>query len=326
MACYHPMLAGRMPGRTQTGKSPMKFLGKARSWSGRRAPLGAMMLPCRQCIGCRLERSRQWATRLILERKFHEKACFLTLTYDDKHIPNNGSLNPSHLTSFFKALRARNSYYGKKKIKYFACGEYGDKSQRPHYHVALFGQCDVAGDDADRVEEEPSRSGERQYSHSDFTAVWKHGRHRFSELSFESAAYIARYILKKVAGDSKAAHDPNRRCFCVSCVDEHYRGRVKEFQRGSNGLAKAHFDSWCGDIYPSDRTVIPMRGSFLPPPYFDRCLEKRDPRLYEYVKAARQEAHKDLTSDEWFKGVERSLREEEVKTLVAKATLIRGGV
>lgn len=310
MPCYSRMVASYMPGFTKTGKRPVRFLGKASTWHGP-APVNGMQMPCRQCVGCRLERSRQWATRLLHEAKFHENACFLTLTYDDEHIPKNGSLIRSHFTTFMRDLRARCDYYGKGKVKAFGIGEYGDRSGRPHYHAALYGPFGVTGDDAGRSEEEPSRSGARQFSHVDLSAVWSYGLHRFSELSFESAAYVARYLLKKVTG---------------VFAETHYGDRIPEFQAPSKGLGKAHFEAWGGDVYPSDQVVLPGRGSFLPPPYYDRLLEKADPVLFEKVKKRRAEAHEKMTSSEWFAGVERQIREGSVKRLVVDATLKREGV
>jgi len=297
-----------MPGRTRNGKTPLKFMGKASSWSGP-APLGAKLLPCRQCIGCRLEKSRDWATRLLLESQQHDKSCFLTLTYDDNHVPDNGTLVPSHLTTFFRDLRSRLNYYGKEKIKYFACGEYGDQTSRPHYHLALFGPFDTQSVDPDRSETEPARSGERQFTHSDISSVWGHGLHRYSELTFESAAYVARYVLKKITGASSEAH---------------YSGRAPEFQRSSNGLGRSHFERWSEDIYPEDHVVLPGRGAFMPPPYFDRLLEKVDPGLYAKVKKAREDAQEKITPDEWFKGVYQRHLSLEVRKLVTEKTLIRG--
>lgn len=319
MPCYHPQLAVRMPGKTQSGKHPLKFIGKASSYwnSSRRAPTHALLLPCRQCIGCRLEKSRQWATRLLHEIPYHDNACFLTLTYDDKHLPENQSLIKADLQTFFKNLRRRMDYYGKQKIKYFACGEYGDQTGRPHYHAALFGPFGCHTDDDGRELQEPSRSGDLQFTHDDISSVWPYGLHRFSELTFESAAYVARYVLKKVSGNAQEAH---------------YGDRAPEFQTSSNGLGKSHLLGtpqapelgWLRDVYPSDHVVLPGRGEFLPPPYYDRLLEKTDPALYESVKKARAEAHEKMTSSEWFEHVNRRLREGDVKKLVTEQTLIRG--
>ena len=310
MPCFHQQLAVPMPGKTRNGKTPYKFIGKARNHYTRfQSVAGLKFMPCKQCIGCRLENSRQWATRLLHETKFHTKSCFLTLTYDDNHVPIDGSLNKSHLRTFFKDLRSRMSYYGKEKIKFFAVGEYGDQKGRPHYHACLYGPFDVFSDDPERTEEEPSRSGDRQFSHLDISATWPHGRHRFSDLSFESAAYVARYCLKKVSGISKAYH---------------YGDRVPEFQSQSNGLGKGHFEAWQSDIYPADHVVLPGRGAFMPPPYYDRLLEKTDPSLYEKVKKARREAQEQMTKEEFLFHVNERDREGQVRTIVTEQTLIRG--
>lgn len=321
MPCFKPMVASPMPGRLASGKSPIRFLGKASSWHGP-PPVNGYVMPCKQCIGCRLEYSRQWATRLIHETKFWEHSIFLTLTYDDDHLPENRSLNPSHLATFFKDLNARFSYYGKGKFKRFAVGEYGYKDEfskrqkqrdiNPHYHAIVYSESiGITGDDPGRTEEEPSRSGDRQWSHVDFSAVWPYGRHRFSECSFESAAYVARYCLKKVSGVNKEAH---------------YGVRVPEFSRPSKGLGKSHVEAWQGDIYPQDRVCLPDRGDFLPPPYYDRLLEKVDPGLFAKVKSARKEAHEKMTGSQWWEHVERRDREGRVKTLVVDKTLKREGV
>lgn len=323
MPCFSQQLAIPMPGKTKSGKTPYKFIGKANSWWVREhgAPTNALLLPCRSCIGCRLEKSRQWATRLLHETKFHEKACFLTLTYDDEHLPENRSLNPSDFTTFIKDLRARCSYYGKEKLKYFACGEYGceDPSScrnprcsheaRPHYHAILFGPIGTHDHDPERTEEEPARSGDRQWSHAQLDAVWPHGRHRFSEVTFESAAYVARYVLKKVSGITAPAH---------------YGARLPEFQRSSHRLGRGHLEEWANDVYPGDLIALPGRGTFMPPPYYDRILEKCDPDLFQKVKQARKDAHKKMTGSEWLEHVNRRNREGEVRTLVTKTTLIRG--
>jgi len=313
MPCYHPQLAIPVPGKTQNGKQRYRFIGKAASQ--RRFIPDAIILPDKQCIGCRLERSRNWAVRLMHEAKFHENACFLSLTYKDDLLPINGSLNKTHLRTFFKDLRARCSYYGKEKIKYFAVGEYADPKVgsddtigRPHYHAILYGPYGVFNDDPERTEEEPSRSGGRQFSHADISACWPYGLHRFSEVTFESAAYVARYCLKKISGTS---------------APDHYAGRTPEFPSISNGLGKSHVEAWLSDLYPSDLTVLPGRGSFMPPPYYDRVLEKIDPRLYESVKARRKEAHEKMNEKEMYYFLTERDREGKVRQLVTEQTLIR---
>lgn len=91
---------------------------------------------CGRCYYCRIKKSKVWTHRIILEATQHEYSSFVTLTYNDEHIPPGGTLDRRELQLFFKRLRKATA---PQKLRYFAVGEYGDKGQRPHYHVALFG-------------------------------------------------------------------------------------------------------------------------------------------------------------------------------------------
>lgn len=326
MPCYRLQIAFPLPGKTKNGKTAYLFAGSLAAYllngtfKKKRKPLakGFILTPCRQCIGCRLEKSRQWATRLMHETKYHNNACFLTLTYANEFLPENATLNKDHIRVFINDLRSRMNYYGKEKLKYFAVGEYADPNEknptgRPHYHLALFGP--IPGHPgldfrtSELIPDEPSRSGHPQWLHPDISAVWPYGRHTVAELSFESAAYVARYCLKKISGISAPAH---------------YGPRIPEFQRNSNGLGKSHTETWISDVYPGDQVVLPGRGAFQPPPYYDRILEKIDPKLFTQVKQARKEAQEPLTSREDLLEVfNERLREGTVRQLVTDATLIR---
>ena len=123
MACYHPMPAVRLANGDVTFVSRTKVDGHA------------IYLPCGQCVGCRLERSRQWAVRCMHERSMHERACFVTLTYDDEHLPPGKSLNYPDVQKFLRRLRKRVGV----PIRFYLCGEYGDDTDRPRYHICLFG-------------------------------------------------------------------------------------------------------------------------------------------------------------------------------------------
>ena len=91
-------------------------------------------VPCGHCLACRIARTREWTVRLLHESEFWEDTIFVTLTYDDEHLPSDRSLVPRDLTLFFKRLRKD---LGDRKIKYYACGEYGDTFGRPHYHAII---------------------------------------------------------------------------------------------------------------------------------------------------------------------------------------------
>lgn len=145
-----------------------------------------MTVSCGQCIGCRLERSRQWAVRCMHEKQMHDDACFITLTYDDDNLPFGETLVLSDWQKFMKRLVKKNG-----PIRFYHCGEYGDDTNRPHYHAILFG---YRPDDPELF----STSGETKlYASPSLRNTWGMGHCTFGDATFETAAYVARYITKK---------------------------------------------------------------------------------------------------------------------------------
>lgn len=96
---------------------------------------GYAAVPCGVCLHCRIDQARVWKNRLLLEQVCHGDSCFVTLTYDDEHIPDPPHVIKKDLQKFIRRLRNQT----KDKIRYFGVGEYGDKSFRPHYHIVIFG-------------------------------------------------------------------------------------------------------------------------------------------------------------------------------------------
>lgn len=125
------------------------------------------------------------------EQQCHARSCFLTLTYSDEHLPQHGQLIKRDLQLFFKRLR---KVVG--PFRYVACGEYGELRRRPHFHVALFGHDFTA----DRLLVGVGVKGDHLYESPTISPVWPYGLHRIGSLTFESAAYIARYITKRIQG------------------------------------------------------------------------------------------------------------------------------
>jgi len=123
MACHHPFRMWRLDGKLSL--RPPESDDRE-----------AVELPCGGCLGCRMDRARSWAIRCSLELQNHDKACWTTLTYSDDNIPANRSIRRDHLSGYIKRLRARLS---PEKIRFFGCGEYGERGGRPHYHAILFG-------------------------------------------------------------------------------------------------------------------------------------------------------------------------------------------
>lgn len=232
-----------------------------------------LTIPCQRCIGCRLERARQWAMRCVHEAQMHEWSEFVTLTYDDEHIPVDHSLRYSDFQAFMKRLRAR--YSERQRIRFYMCGEYGDLLGRPHYHACLFG---VRFDD--RVLFKRSNSGEAVYTSGILSSLWSHGHCATGDVTFESAAYIARYVLKKQFGD--VANETSHYRFVDDYGEVHYR--EAEFNRMSlkPGIGAKWFEKFKSDVFPSDEVVINGR-AMKPPRYYDKLLARDDPESAEFL-------------------------------------------
>lgn len=220
-------------------------------------------IPCGQCIGCRLERSRQWAVRCIHEASLHEANCFITLTYAPEHLPASGSLVLKDFQDFMKRLRKR---FGS-GIRFFHCGEYGDKFSRPHYHACLFNF-----DFPDRVlfKDGPSKL----FVSESLQALWPFGFSTIGDVTFESAAYVARYVTKKITGISAEAH---------------YSGRKPEYTTMSRrpGIGRGWYDKYKGDCYPFDELVVRDGQIMKPPKAYDRYYEFDNPLAMSKVKLSR---------------------------------------
>lgn len=264
--CYHPIRVYRSKaGRDKkTGKWPIVF-NPSQGYVD--MPL---MIPCGQCIGCRLERSRQWAVRCIHEAKLHDHNSFITLTYNDQWLPKDGSLHVDHVQKFLKRLR-KDVY--PIKIRFFNAGEYGSRKERPHYHMIIFGY------DFPDKKIWTKVHGNVYYRSAQLERLWPFGFSVIGDVTFESAAYVARYILKKVTGDES---------------DEYYGGRKPPFTTSSRrpGIAADWFQKFYKDVYYLDSVVVRNGNHCKPPRYYDDLLSVTDPELYNKVKAARLKAAK----------------------------------
>lgn len=231
-------------------------------------------LPCGQCIGCRLEYSRQWAVRLMHENKLHFRSAFVTLTYAPENLPHGGTLVKWHFQDFMKRLRSRLSPV---KIRFFHCGEYGERFDRPHYHAIIYGF-----GFPDRVFYK-TENGESYYTSEFLDSVWQHGRCVLGDVTFASAAYVARYVTKKVTGD--AAEDHYWRV--DETTGEAFRVEPEYCTMSRRpGIGSGAFDKWSSDFYPRDEVVVngfPSR----PPRFYDKLYESRDPDGMAKIKRRR---------------------------------------
>jgi len=231
--------------------------------------LEKLQVPCGQCIGCRLERSRQWAVRCIHEAQLHKHNCFITLTYRDADLPSPPTLRVDHFQKFMKRLRKR---FGS-GIRFFHCGEYGEIYGRPHYHACLFGF-----DFPDKVLWK-EHNGNRLYVSDALHELWPYGYCYIGAVTFESAAYVARYIMKKVNGDASEEHyrrvDP--------LTGEIFNAKPEYITMSRRpGIAARWFENYRSDVYPDDFVVVRGRPC-RPPRFYDNRLKQVDPALFEEV-------------------------------------------
>lgn len=253
--------------------------------------------PCGSCIGCRLDYSRDWAIRCVHEASMHEENCFITLTYNDCNLPADGSLDKEELNCFIKALRLLVIDFGifgcsERRVRYYGCGEYGEKLGRPHYHLLLFG-FDFPDKEVLSFEEYKKTGISRLYKKKVFDntiyrsslleGIWEKGFSTVGTVNFKSAGYVARYCLKKRNG-------PQAR--------KHYGGRMSEFSVSSRmpGIGYFWIEKFLNSVYPRDYVSIDGF-KFRPPRYYDKYLEKYDfVRYRELVKERRlvaEKKHKD---------------------------------
>lgn len=179
---------------------------------------GNLALPCGTCSQCRLERARQWAMRITAEVQFHPPGTswFLTLTYRDDALPpkidgaDRHTLRPKDLTDFWKKLRK------KKTFRYFACGEYGEKTLRPHYHACVLGLVlddlqPLAGGSISNLAYDPLDPFHKPITGLRYSPllnrVWGHGMVAIGTVTFDSASYVANYAQKRLYGKNKPIHE-----------------------------------------------------------------------------------------------------------------------
>jgi len=286
MTCYAPIQGYKSKFLTKNGKRSVVFhpndaLGTCK--------LFQVTLPCGQCVGCRLEYSRQWAIRCMHESQMHSESCFITLTYNDKFLPRYGSLDYDHWTKFMKRLRKK---FSDIKVRFFMGPEYGEKSHRPHYHALLFG-LDFSDKQLFSI-----RNGYRLYVSEILNSLWScpktsesYGFASVGSVTFESAAYVARYMMKKVKGED---HVLRYFAKCNGHTDINVEtGEIfpiaKERARMSRmpGIAKDWYDKFGNtDCHNHDFVVLGTK-KVRPPRYYDNILKNIDPSVYESIKEQR---------------------------------------
>lgn len=235
--------------------------------------IGDIKLPCGQCLGCRIDRARDWSLRIGHESRLHPASAFLTLTYDEANLPTPPSLNYRDFQLFAKRLRRA---YG--PFRFFMCGEYGDQTRRPHYHAIIFGL-----DFPDRrrwagSDEMPTFVSDK------LTRLWGKGMTVFGSVTPQSANYVARYNLKKITGDRAKIHyrwvDPDT-------GEQHQL--EPEFCHMSTrpGIGAAWYARFHKDVHTHDYVI--RDGTKNPVPrFYDKLAQKAGLHQVDEIKQQRQ--------------------------------------
>lgn len=280
MPCYHPLKAYQ-----REGGGPVVWDPHSKSAG---MPIN---LPCGQCVGCRLERSRQWAVRCMHEAQMWEHNCFITLTYASEHLPKifeTPTLVLSDFQKFMKRLRFSatgltsfvnpDSGATESPIRFFHAGEYGEKYGRPHYHACLFNY-----DFLDKVYLKKSPSGMDLYRSKFLEELWPFGHSSIGSVTFQSAAYVARYIMKKQNGPSAEKH---YRAIDVETGELLHRSPEYTTMSRRPGIGSLWFDKFSADVYPHDYVIVNGR-KCRPPKFYDGRLQAVSPETFEEIQFER---------------------------------------
>lgn len=258
MYCHHPLEMHKSPSLTVTGKRGWTFDLRDSLDPDRLIPEMHIQVPCGQCIACRVRKAQEWSARLWLEWKSSsQESCFLTLTYDDEHLPCDRSLRVQDYQLFLKRLRKQLEPV---KIRYYCAGEYGSQLDRPHYHLILFGT--DFGSDKLPLCNVFNRLHPQYYISSLVAQCWPMGYHTIAPLSDACICYVAKYVIKKAVGRS---------------ADDWYAGRLPEFGIGSKGIARAWYDQNHDNMW--DKGFFRWGDRFKkcrPVRYYEKILEKND--------------------------------------------------
>jgi len=266
MPCYHPIKCFKAKGGGITFSTNNAYIDIP------------MTIPCNQCIGCKLQYSMHWATRMVHENQMHDSSMFITLTYDDEHLPTNESLNLKHFQDFMKRYRFKIKPI---KIKFFHCGEYGSEQRRPHYHAIIFGH---EFNDLELWK----RDDNNLYISDTLSKIWGMGFCTIAQVTYETAQYVAKYVTKKITYTPGKSPD---RYF------EHYQhitrfGELVELKKEyatmsrNKAIGRTWYDKFQDDCYPSD--FISIKGKKKPiPKYYDRIYQTHDETKLKRIKKMR---------------------------------------
>ena len=253
-------------------------------------------IPCGKCLQCRVNDSREWAQRATAEATLYEHNWFVTLTYDNEHLPQpywtidrrDGEyrLCSPLVYDDFELFKKRLLEYFRDKydhtgIRFLMCGEYGPKNGRPHYHTILF-NCPL--DDVKVISNVDLNGKKYTYCHSDILEQkWQKGFITIGNVNWDTTAYVARYVLKKFAA-------PQEREYLALCQELGCKPLPAEMRKASlrPGLGRPYYELHKDEIYKYDKVVLPDGHLTKPCSYFDRLFDLEDSELLDELKKMRK--------------------------------------
>ncbi len=278
MACFNPKKAYQYTLVDGTKKitfaqpAPTTYVGRE------------LLMPCGKCNGCRSDRQSEWAIRVIHETSMHEHNTFLTLTYNDANLPTNVSLVKSDFSKFMKRLRKKIS---PTKIRYYMCGEYGKATPennhiaRPHYHAIIFGL-----EFEDKIPHRQNDIGQQIWRSASLEKLWTKGFSEIGSVSYDSAAYVAGYIHKKIYGQSDEALNHYTRLG----TDNQLHTVIPEYTDMSRnkGIGYYWYKENYREVFPDDFIIVNSYKKRVPK-YYWTLLEAEHPIFAQYIKDQRRE-------------------------------------
>jgi hypothetical protein len=277
MPCTNPKKGYRY-GVTENGKPKIVFKVPDGELSHK---LEQYSLPCGRCVSCKLSHAKEWATRICHEAQTAKISTYLTLTFDEDNLPADKSVHKAHIQKFIKRLRRRLEPL---RFKYFACGEYGDERLRPHYHVIILGW-----EPLDKQFWSFSKSGHKMYRSTFLEEVWPFGYVTVEDVTFNSAAYVARYSMKKTR-DKKEYE-------IIDYETGEYNKLNEEFILMSKGIGKDWWNQFKTDTDKDYLLSGDAEYKNKVPRYYDKLREKEDPESLEKLKEKRTEKAKEFQKE-----------------------------
>ncbi|UDN67681.1 replication initiator protein [robinz microvirus RP_93] len=246
-------------------------------------------LPCGRCIGCRMEKARQWGLRCLHEKKMWEHNQYVTLTYRDECLPPGGSVCLRDIQLFMKRLRKAKGSSKENPLRFFLGAEYGDENRRPHYHALLF-NCPLF----DRLYHCDNKRGEPLYTSRELHELWSLGFVTIGEVTFDSAVYCAKYAMKKLNVTDNSSPEAvaryNQRYIVYDEFGEVFE-RSPEFAVMSRrpGIGAGYYSRYGDEVRAHDNVIVNGR-PVRPPRFYDGRSEIADPDRFAVVKADRKRA------------------------------------